>query len=81
MKPTQKQINELDKAYCNFVKKINDQLTEYRLRLVFETLKNEEVKFDHDYTEFGKEAVLYKLSTIVAESQIDKQVRDILNDL
>lgn len=84
MKATQKQRDEVRETFNNFLNKIYQDMMDFRNNLCDITLINTDVKYHHDYKEFGKEAFIYKLKTILEDYEVHKsimkQVEELIND-
>ena len=84
MKATRQNRQDLFDSFNEQLNSFTLEMRQYVLSIVEVTLRNEDVKFDHDYSQFGKEAFVYKLKSILDKMESDesimKQVNEIIND-
>lgn len=84
MKASSKQIAELHTSFTDELKSLCDEMLLYRDKLCKGTLKDVDVRNDHDYKQFGKEAFVWKLKLFIesmeAGDNILEQVKDLIND-
>jgi len=81
MKATPKNRLDFNKAYVKMMQEVFNDLELYRAVLLEETLSQDDIKYQHDYSKFGREAVIWKLSNVVADHQIEEQLDSLLKDL
>ena len=80
MKATKQQRELLDKTFQSLISDFHNELVFFKNNLVNNTLVNEEVQFDHDYEQFGREAFIFKLEQFIAEDKLLKEAKNLTND-
>lgn len=84
MKATRQNRQDLFDSFNESLNEFSLEMRQFLINMVEVTLRNEDVKFDHDYKKFGKEAFIYKMKVYLEKAEADeaimKQVKELIND-
>lgn len=81
MKATRQNRQDLFDSFNKELERFNLEMRLFITHMVENILRTEEVKHEHDYKQFGKQAFMFQLKSMLEAKQIDESIMSQVNEL